>query len=70
VPFRSVEAFLRQHPGAICAECVAAKVGISRRLAAMATLGLCRSPRFERMDAVCPQCGERRRLIRPVPGSA
>jgi hypothetical protein len=55
--------FLKEHPGYVCAECLASSLGVPLNPTTMITLGLPRAEGFETADDVCSRC---HRLIRVI----
>jgi hypothetical protein len=55
--------FLQDHPGYVCAECLASSIGVPPHPTTMITLGLQRAEGFDTADDVCPRC---HRLIRVI----
>ena len=55
--------FLEEHPGYLCAECLASSLEVPLHPTTMITLGLHRAEGFATADDVCPRC---RRFIRVI----
>jgi len=55
--------FLKEHPGYLCAECLASSLGVPVHPTTMITLGLQRAEGFETSHGVCSRC---QRLIRVI----
>ncbi len=56
--------FLEEHPGYVCAECLASSVGAPLSPTTMITLGLHRAAGFTTADAVCSRCHRLSRVIK------
>ncbi len=48
--------FLKEHPGYLCAECLASSLGVPVHPTTMITLGLRRAEGFETSHGVCRHC--------------
>jgi len=56
--------FLEEHPGYVCAECLAASVGAPLSPTAMITLSLRQADGFATADDVCSRCHRLSRVIK------
>jgi len=62
--YHLVARFLRQHPGFICTDCLAAAVGVPPSQVSMATQRLRQSIAFSSKVGVCSRCSAERAVIR------
>src|SRR2546429_6527745 len=56
--------FLKEHPGYLCAECLASSLGVPVHPTTMITLGLRRAQGFENSHGVWSRCPRHIRVIR------
>ena len=74
MPHRAqVTAFLREHPGPFCDDCLAAILGLPGKEVTLTTLALGDGQRFDGTFAVCSRCHRRTWTVRAMeaqpPGS-
>jgi hypothetical protein len=62
--YQVIDRFLRQHPGFICTDCLAAAVGMPPSQVSMATQRLRQDTQFASKLGVCSRCSAERTVIR------
>jgi hypothetical protein len=62
---KEIAIFLKDHPGAVCSECIATALALPLRQVVITTLGLDNCGGFlVELDQRCSRCGSRGRVIR------
>ena len=62
--YHLIDRFLRQHPGFICTDCLAAAVGVPPSQVSMATQRLRQNIAFSSKIGACSRCSAERIVIR------
>jgi len=62
--YHVIDRFLRQHPGFICTDCLAAACGVAPSQVSMATQRLRQNMAFSSKLDVCSRCSVERTVIR------
>ena len=62
--YHLIDRFLRQHPGFICTDCLAAAVGVPPSQVSMATHRLRQNFAFSLKVGICSRCSVERTVIR------
>jgi hypothetical protein len=62
--YHLIDRFLRQHPGFICTDCLAAACGVPPSQVSMATQRLRQKMAFSSKLGVCSRCSVERTVIR------
>ena len=62
--YQLIDRFLRQHPGFICTDCLAAAVGVPPSQVSMASQRLRQDQQFAWKIGTCSRCSAERTVIR------